>query len=142
MTFTEGTLQIDIADAVDGRKFDGEDHGLNCMKAVDFIVELEDSYLFIELKDPDDPEAAPERREKFIEKLLGGGLDDAYILGPVLSPGFWSETSAVAVAVGGCSRAVLDVMKALEDATGRPNNSRRSVRGSALARRTSSARSR
>ena len=57
MTFTERTLQIDIADAIGGRKFDGADHGLTCMKAVDFIVELEDRYLFIELKDPDDPEA-------------------------------------------------------------------------------------
>ena len=76
MTFTEGTLQIDIADAIDGRKFDGDDHGLTCMKAVDFIVELEDRYLFIELKDPDDPRATPERRSEFIEKLRSGGLDE------------------------------------------------------------------
>ena len=76
MTFTEGNLQIDIADAIDGRKFDGDDHGLTCMKAVDFIVELEDRYLFIELKDPDDPQATPERRKKFIEKLRSGGLDE------------------------------------------------------------------
>lgn len=76
MTFTEGNLQIDIADAIGGRKFDGDDHGLSCMKAVDFIVEREDSYLFMELKDPDDPEAAPERRERFIEKLLSGELDE------------------------------------------------------------------
>ena len=74
MTFTEGNLQIDIADAIDGRKFDGDDHGLTCMKAVDFIVELEDRYLFIELKDPDDPQATPERRKKFIEKCAAAGL--------------------------------------------------------------------
>ena len=43
-------------------------------------------------------------------------------MGPLLRPEFWSQTSAVAVAVGGCSRAVLDVMKALEDATGRVVN--------------------
>lgn len=43
------------------------------------------------------------------------GVRSAYILGPVLRPEFWKETSAVAVAVGGCSRAVLDVMKAVED---------------------------
>lgn len=77
MTFTERTLQIDIADAISGRKFDGADHGLTCMKAVDFIVELEDRYLFIELKDPDDPEAAPERRDRFIERLRSGGLDES-----------------------------------------------------------------
>ena len=76
MTFTERTLQINIAGAISGRKFDGDDHGLTCMKAVDFIVELEDSYLFIELKDPDDPDAAPERRQEFIENLRSGGLDE------------------------------------------------------------------
>lgn len=43
-------------------------------------------------------------------------------MGSVLWPEFWNETSAVAVAVGGCSHAVLDVMKALEDATGRVVN--------------------
>ena len=77
MTFTERTLQIDIADAISGRKFDGADHGLTSMKAVDFIVELEDRYLFIELKDPDDPEAAPERRGRFLERLRSGGLDES-----------------------------------------------------------------
>ena len=47
------------------------------------------------------------------------GVRSAYIVGSVLSPEFWTESSDVDVAVGGCSHAVLDVMKALEDATGR-----------------------
>ena len=47
------------------------------------------------------------------------GVWSAYIVGSVLSPEFWTESSDVDVAVGGCSHAVLDVMKALEDATGR-----------------------
>lgn len=47
------------------------------------------------------------------------GVRSAYILGSVLSPERWTESSDVDVAVGGCSHAVLDVMKALEDATGK-----------------------
>ena len=50
------------------------------------------------------------------------GVRSAYILGSVLSPECWTESSDVDVAVGGCSHAVLDVMKVLEDATGRVVN--------------------
>ena len=48
----EGDLEVEFVDANNGRKFD-EEYGLShCMKAVDFIVEFEDRYLFIEFKDP------------------------------------------------------------------------------------------
>ena len=47
------------------------------------------------------------------------GVQSAYIVGSVLSAERWTESSDVDVAVGGCSHAVLDVMKALEDATGK-----------------------
>lgn len=47
------------------------------------------------------------------------GIRSAYIVGTVLSPALWRESSDVDVAVSGCSHAVLDVMKALEDATGK-----------------------
>ena len=47
------------------------------------------------------------------------GVARAHIVGSVLSPEFWTESSDIDVAVGGCSHAVLDVMKELEDATGR-----------------------
>ena len=47
------------------------------------------------------------------------GVRSAYIVGSVLSPECWTESSDVDVAVGGCSHTVLDVMKALEDATGK-----------------------
>ena len=47
------------------------------------------------------------------------GVRSAYILGSVLSPECWTESSDVDVAVGGCSHAVLGVMKELEDATGK-----------------------
>jgi predicted nucleotidyltransferase len=77
MTFTEGNLQIDIADAVGGRRFEDQ-HGLShCMKAVDLVVELPDRYLYIELKDPQHPRATSESRGEFIEQLLSGRLDEA-----------------------------------------------------------------
>ena len=47
------------------------------------------------------------------------GVRSAYIVGSLLSPECWTESSDVDVAVGGCSHTVLDVMKALEDATGK-----------------------
>ena len=77
MTFTEGNLEIDIADAVGGRRFEDQ-HGLShCMKAVDLVVELPDRYLYIELKDPQHPRATPKSRGEFIEELLSGRLDEA-----------------------------------------------------------------
>jgi hypothetical protein len=73
----ENDLQISLPASVTGRKFDdGATHGLShCMKAVDFIVELADRVLFIELKDPEDPKAMPKDRAEFIRKFLSGQLD-------------------------------------------------------------------
>ncbi len=63
MKLREGDLEFDFKDAIDGFKFDETDedsayyHGLShCMKAVDFIVELEKTYLFVEIKDCHEPE--------------------------------------------------------------------------------------
>ena len=47
------------------------------------------------------------------------GVETAYVVGSLRSPERWRESSDVDVAVGGCSAVVLDVMKALEDTTGR-----------------------
>ena len=47
------------------------------------------------------------------------GVRTAYVVGSIRSPALWHEVSDVDVAVGGCSREVLEVMKALEEATGR-----------------------
>lgn len=74
---TECDLQITITDAVCARKFDGDCHGLShCMKAVDFIVEFPDHYLFIEFKDPQDPNASKEKRKEFIERFKTGRMDN------------------------------------------------------------------
>lgn len=73
----EGDLQITIGDAINARKFDDANHGLNhCMKAVDFIVELLDCYLFIEIKDLQDPQAPEQSRNKFLHRIKSGQLDE------------------------------------------------------------------
>ena len=46
------------------------------MKAVDFIVEETARISFIEIKDPDHPNAAAARKKKFIQKFLSGNLDE------------------------------------------------------------------
>lgn len=76
-TFTEGDLQITFKDIVSARKFDdGCSHGLShCMKAVDFIVELPDRYLFIEFKDPQDPTVPDPEGDAYLQRFKRGQLD-------------------------------------------------------------------
>ncbi|MDA1192745.1 MAG: hypothetical protein O3A46_13815, partial [Candidatus Poribacteria bacterium] len=89
MILREGTLTFDFSDAVDGFRFDEQDptnpnfHGLShCMKAVDFIVELEDQFLFVEVKDPPDPTeyVGGSGKEKFddLVKSLSGKFRDTF----------------------------------------------------------------
>jgi len=74
---TEGNLRLRLPIGVKGRKFDDVNHGLShCMKAVDFIVELPDSILFVEFKDPEHPDAKARNRDLFIEKFQAGELDE------------------------------------------------------------------
>lgn len=47
------------------------------------------------------------------------GLREAYICGSLLTARHWHRFSDIDVAVGGCSRAVLDVMGEIEEATGK-----------------------
>jgi len=76
-TLLEGDLQMTLPPAASGRKFDGNAHGLShCMKAVDFIVELTDKVLFVELKDPENPAALAARSEAFITEFRAGQLDN------------------------------------------------------------------
>ena len=86
-TMTEGDLRFTFPDAIGGIQFDDAKHGLSyCMKAVDFIVEFEQQYIFVEIKDlviPDSfsanaPGRSLEKREsdskKFIEKFQSDKL--------------------------------------------------------------------
>lgn len=73
----EGDLQITIGDAINARKFDDADHGLShCMKAVDFIVELLDCYLFIEIKDVQAHQTPEQSRNQFLRRIKSGQLDE------------------------------------------------------------------
>lgn len=70
MVLVEGNLQFDFDAAHAARRFDDESHGLShCMKAIDFVVETKRRLLFIEIKDPQDPNAQKKNREEFLVKL-------------------------------------------------------------------------
>ena len=76
-TFTEDDLQVTFNNVVQARRFDGIDHGLShCMKAVDFIVELHDRYLFIEFKDPENPNIPAQHRAAAIQNLQNSEFDE------------------------------------------------------------------
>lgn len=73
----EDDLQITLPAGVAGRKFDDEtSHGLShCMKAVDFIVELDDRTYFVEFKDPENPNAKANDSAAFLKKFMSGAID-------------------------------------------------------------------
>lgn len=88
MKLQEGDLEFDFKDAIKGFKFDETDknkdyyHGLShCMKAVDFILELENAYLFVEVKDFNDPENYGEKNDKFnsLKKVLKEKYRDSFL---------------------------------------------------------------
>ena len=66
---TEGDLQVSFSDASNGRKFDEEFGMSHCMKGVDFIVEFSDRYLFIEFKDPQNPNIPEGMRQNKVEEF-------------------------------------------------------------------------
>ncbi len=73
---TEGQLEFTFAGAICGQKFDDpQTHQLSVMKAVDFIVEFQDYYLFVEVKDPDNTNTTPANRQSFGRKLKSGKLE-------------------------------------------------------------------
>ncbi len=73
----EGTLEIQFPQGVSVKRFDGEDHGLShCMKAVDFIFDLGDSYIFLEIKDPQQNTDHKRASASWVEKFLSGAIDE------------------------------------------------------------------
>ena len=71
----EGRLQIQLPRGVQGWKFDDHrTHGLSTMKAVDFIIEQNKSFWFVELKDPSIPSAPPDRPEEYKADLMENRL--------------------------------------------------------------------
>ncbi len=73
MKLTELDLEFDFNGALHAFKFDdGTTHASSSIQAVDFVVEYEDAYHFVEVKDPDKPDAADVA--SFVEKLKTGQL--------------------------------------------------------------------
>ncbi len=70
----ESDIRIDFPTALSVRKFDDSPicELSYCMSSVDFIVELPEKIFFIEIKDPDDPNAKEKSRQEFIEELTSG----------------------------------------------------------------------
>lgn len=77
IVLAEDDLQMTLPATVLGRKFDDEAmHGLShCMKAVDFMIELQDRVLFVEFKDPENPNAQTKDRAAFLRKFMSGQID-------------------------------------------------------------------
>ncbi|MAF10713.1 hypothetical protein CMK11_09695 [Candidatus Poribacteria bacterium] len=76
-TLRERDIEICLPSGARGRKFDVRStHPLleRGWSGVDFIIEDDDRILFIEVKDPDDPDATEERRATFVEGLRSGAL--------------------------------------------------------------------
>ena len=80
MILEENDLRFDFSNAIDAFVFDQMDsslpnyHGVNNMSRVDFIVELNEAILFVEVKDPNHPDSTPEILERFLNKLDNGKL--------------------------------------------------------------------
>jgi len=83
-TLWERDLCIDFTDALDGFVFDQMKptlpnfHGIAVMHRVDFIVELPDAWLFVEVKDPGNPKAQAEGLHKFFTELNNGTLGNTF----------------------------------------------------------------
>ncbi len=95
----EDDLQIDFVGAEHVLKFDQNDsvhpefHDLPNMPRVDFIVEMEDSIYFVEVKDPGRPDAVDVSSTKFLRKVVAGTLEASLIEKYLYSFFFrWAET--------------------------------------------------
>ena len=80
MILREGNLQFDFIGAIQTWKFDSTTgtpktrHGLShCMKSVDFVVEYDDHYLFVEVKNPpkSDHYASIRNQTELLGALIG-----------------------------------------------------------------------
>lgn len=76
LELAEGDLRFTFSGALKARHFDAPEvtkHN-DSMSVVDFIVDYPQFDLFIEVKDPDHPDATTERVAKFSQKLASGTL--------------------------------------------------------------------
>lgn len=73
----EGALRIRAPSADSIRKFDDPSvhQALGPMKAVDFVIQHSDLTIYLEIKDPDHPDATARHRTEFAERLRRDELD-------------------------------------------------------------------
>lgn len=79
MLIIEKDLEFNFSDALNAIQFDDiATHGHSSMKRVDFISEYDDYYRFIEVKDPDLPNATEENKAQFLQDLMSGKLLNSF----------------------------------------------------------------
>lgn len=84
MKLRERDIEIDFTNAIDTLVFDqmksGQPnyHGIGEMHRVDFIVELDEAILFVEVKDPGNPKAQEKGLKKFRDELNDGTLSSTF----------------------------------------------------------------
>ena len=72
----EKELEFDFRDALNAIQFDGYDHKMShCMKAVDFLVEWDDEFWFVEVKDHSASTIPNQLRGRELTSL---GLDEGF----------------------------------------------------------------
>ena len=74
-TFIEGDLEVTFRNVVSVRKFGDEYRLSHCMKAVDFIVEFEDRYVFVEFKGPPNSTEMSTQSAEFSAKFMRREID-------------------------------------------------------------------
>ena len=80
VVLVERDLEISIGGASNARKFDDQStHRVGFMKAVDFVVEYPDRYLFIEFKDPQQPGSDLTEDQALLDYYQSEKIDDELI---------------------------------------------------------------
>lgn len=79
MLLSERDLYLEVPASSIGEKFDGPSHRLShCLKSVDFVIETASHYLYVELKDPEDPSNVNPPSD-FLDRFLSGSIDEALV---------------------------------------------------------------
>ena len=84
MKLRERDIEIEFTDAIDALVFDQMKpdkpnyHGIGEMHRVDFIVEFDEAIVFVEIKDPDNPNAQEKGLRKFRSELNNGTLSSTF----------------------------------------------------------------
>lgn len=84
MKLRERDIEIEFTDAIDALVFDQMKpdqpnyHGISEMHRVDFVVEFDEAIVFVEVKDPGNPNAQEKGLRKFQNELKNGTLSSTF----------------------------------------------------------------